>query len=63
VLSVTFLIAYEIAREPLNGFAPNSQEDVFGPLVRRVWTSRSKVKVMRDKKWHFSAACMRFMFG
>jgi len=30
-LSVTFLIVYEIFRETLNGFVPNSQG-------RRVWT-------------------------
>jgi len=31
-LSVTFLFVYEMSREPLNGFAPNSHmEDVFGP--------------------------------
>ena len=40
-LSVTFLFVYEISREPLNGFAPNSQG-------RRVWSiarMSSKVKV------------------
>jgi len=39
-------------------------EDVFGLSLGRV--RRSKVKVTRDKKKHFSAhsaACMRFMFG
>jgi len=35
-LSMTFLFVYEISREPLNGFAPNSQEGVFGPLLGRV---------------------------
>jgi len=41
-------------------------EDVFGPSLGRVWRSRSKVKVTRDQKRHFSAllvACVRFMFG
>jgi len=41
-------------------------EDVFGPSLRWVWMLRSKVKVTRDKKRHFSAlsaACMQFMFG
>ena len=33
-LSVSFLFVYEIYPEPLNGFAPNSQEDVFGPSLR-----------------------------
>jgi len=40
------------------------REDVFGPSVRRVWMSRSKVT--RDKKRYFSAIlaiCVRFMFG
>ena len=35
---------------------------VFGPSLARVWRSRSKVKVTRDKKRYFSA-CMRFVFG
>jgi len=47
-----FLFAYEISREPLNGFAPNSQEDVL--LLRldefECQGQRSKVKVTRDKK-------------
>jgi len=43
-------------------------EDVFGPSLRRVWRSRSKVKsqVHQRQKRHFSAlseACVRFMFG
>jgi len=25
-------------------------EDMFGPSLRRVWKSRSKVKVIKDKK-------------
>jgi len=54
-LSVTFLFVHEISQEPLNGFAPNSQEDVFGPSLRQVWMLRSKAKVTRDKKRHFSA--------
>ena len=35
-LSVTFLFVPQISREPLNGFASNSQEDVFGTLLERV---------------------------
>jgi len=35
-LSVTILFVSEVSREPLNGFAPNSQEDVFGPSLGRV---------------------------
>ena len=51
-LSVTFLFLYEISREPLNGFSPNSQE-------RRVWSLgwigmlRSKVKITTDKNRGF----------
>ena len=38
-LSVTFLFVYEILREPLNGFAPNSHG-------RRVWSlARTSLKV------------------
>ena len=57
---------YEICRERLNGFAPNSQG-------RRVWSlTRTSLKVKvkgqgrRGQKRHFStlpAACVRFMFG
>ena len=35
--------------ERLNGFASNSQEDVFGPSLGWVWISRSQVNVTRDK--------------
>jgi len=41
-------------------------EDMFGPSLGRVWRSRSKDKVVRDKTWHFwalLAACVWFMFG
>jgi len=58
------MLVYEISLEPLNGFMPNSHEDVFGPLLG-VWRSRSKIKVTWEKR-HFSAlsvACVRFMFG
>ena len=46
-LSVTFLFVYEISREPLNGFAPNSQG-------RRIWSLawmslNVKVKVQRSR--------------
>jgi len=67
---VTFVCVYEISRESLNGFAPNSQEYVFGPSLGRVWRSRSKVKDQRSRspgaKRHLSdlsAACVRFMYG
>jgi len=63
-VTLGFLLVYEIPREPLNRFAPNSHG-------RRVWSLtrtslKVKVKVARDKKWHFlalSAACVRFTFG
>jgi len=32
-----FLFVCEISPEPLNGFAPNSHKDVFGPSLGRVW--------------------------
>ena len=53
-----FFFVYEISREPLNGFAPNSRgKRVFGPSLGRVWRSRSKVKGQghQGQKRHFSA--------
>jgi len=44
---------FGISQEPLNGFATNSHEDVFGPSLGWVWRSMSKVKVTRDKKRGF----------
>jgi len=44
-VNLCFLFVYEISREPLNGFAPNSHG-------RRVWSlarTSLKVKVNRDK--------------
>jgi len=41
-------------------------EDMFSPSLRRVWRSRSKVKVTRGKNGIFSvhsAACVWFMLG
>jgi len=63
-----FLFVYEISWKPLNGLAPNSYGRRLWSLAHKslkvkVW--RSKVKVTRDKKWHFSAlsaACMQFEF-
>ena len=67
-LSVTFLFVNQLSREPLNGFAQNSQG-------RRVWShsdefesqsQKSNVKVTRDKKKrHFGpfGVLLRFMFG
>ena len=53
-LSVTFLFVYEISREPLNGFAPNSHGRLVRPSLERVSMSRSKA---------LSAASVRFMCG
>jgi len=56
---------YEIPRELLNRFAPNSQ----GRLVSSFTETSLKVKGQghqRQQKWHFSAlsaACVWFMFG
>ena len=64
-----FLYAYEISRELLNGFVPNSHG-------RRVWSlawtslkvkvkgQRSKVNVTRKKRHPsvISAVCVRFVF-
>jgi len=47
--SVVSLFVYEIRRELLNGFAPNSHG-------RRVWSLAQHFSVL-------SAACMQFMFG
>jgi len=50
-----FLFVYEISREPLNRFAPNSHGRRIGPSLGRVWRSTSNVKVTRDKNGIFSA--------
>ena len=65
-LSVTVLFVYEISREPLDGFAPNSHG-------RRVWSlARESLKVKVKGQGHqgqktafsaLSAACVRFVFG
>jgi len=46
-------LVYEISREPLNGFAPNShgRHRLFGASLGRVWRSSA-----------ISVACLRFMF-
>ena len=64
--SVVFSFVYEIFRESLNRFAPNSHG-------RRAWSlARTSLKVKvkdqddQGQKRHFSAlsaACVRFMFG
>ena len=60
------LFLYEISREPLNGFAPNSQG-------RRVWSlARTSLNVKVKGHGHqgqktafsvLSVTCVRFMFG
>ena len=66
-VSLFFVCVWNIySREPLNRFAPNSHGGRVCPSLVRVWRSRSKVKVTRDKRHRFSApsaACVRFMFG
>ena len=42
-----------ISWELLNGFVPNSHRRRIGPSPGRVWRSRSKVEITRDKKQHF----------
>ena len=63
-LPVCFLFVYEISREPLNGYAPNSHG-------RRVWyLARTSLKV-KGQGHHgqktacsdLSVACVWFMFG
>jgi len=63
-ISLGFLFVYEI---PLGNhwmdLCQIHTEEVFGPLLGWVW--RSKVKVIRDKKWHFlalSAAWVQFVW-
>ena len=58
-----FCLCVKYLGEPLNGFAPDSHG-------RRVWSlDQTNFKVKgdgqghRDKKRHFSAACVRFTFG
>jgi len=56
-LIVTFVFVHEISREPLSGFAPNSQR-------RRVWSLarmnlNAKVKGQRSRS---PGACVRFLF-
>jgi len=53
---------YEITLEPLNGFAPNSQGRRVWSLTQASLKVKVKVKVTRDNKWHFSVACVQFMF-
>jgi len=44
-LSVTFLFVYEISREPLNGFAPNSQGRLSSTQINFI---NEKVKTTTD---------------
>ena len=60
-----FLFVYEISREPLNGFAPNSHGRRVWSLARR--SLKVKVKVIcqdhQGQKRHAVCACVRFVFG
>jgi len=62
---VFFLFVYEISREPLNGFAPNSHGRRVWSLARR--SLKVKVKVVyqdhQGQKRHAVCACVRFVFG
>jgi len=65
-LSVTFCWCMKYLRNRWTDLRQIHREDVFGPSLGRVWMSWSKIKVIRDKKLHFSdlsAACMQFMLG
>ena len=62
-----YLFVYEISREPLNEFAPNSQGRHAWSLARTSLMLRSKIKGQghQGQKTVFSAllaACVRFMF-
>jgi len=56
-LSVAFLFVYEISREPLNGFVPNSQG-------RRVWSlARTTLNVkVKGQRWG-SPGTKKCIFG
>ena len=61
-----FLFVYEISREPLNRFAPNSQGRRVWSLARRSLKVNVKGQGHQGQKRHCStllAACVRFMFG
>jgi len=68
-LSVTFLFVYEMSREPLNGYAPNSHGIRIWSLVRTSLKVKAKGQRSRSPgtKMAFRpfgrAACVRFMFG
>ena len=69
-LSVTFLFAYEISRQPLNGFAPNSQGRRVWFLARtsfnvKVKGQRSRSSLNRDKNGIFGpfVGLRAVMFG
>ena len=48
-----FLYVYELCQEPPNGFAPNSHGRRVWPRAQTSLKVGSKIKVTRDKKWHF----------
>jgi len=55
VRSVTVLFVYEISREPLNGFVPNSQGRRIWSLVRMTLKVEVKGQGLEGHKRHFSA--------
>ena len=54
-LSVTFLFVYEISREPLNEFVPNSQGRCVWSLAQTTLNVKVKGQVARDRKCRFRA--------
>ena len=57
---------YEISREPLNGFAPNSRGRLVWSLARTRLNVKVKGQGRQGQKRYFSArseACVRFVFG
>jgi len=64
--SVGFCLCIKYLWNRWTDFLQIHTEDVFGPSLRHVLRSWSKVKVTVAKKWHFSAlsaACVCFMFS
>jgi len=60
------LVVYEVSREPLNGFAPNSHRRRVWSLARTSLNVKIKGQGHQGQKRHFrpiSGTCVRFMFG
>ena len=58
-----FLFVYEISREPLNGFARNSQRKRVWSIARTCLKVNVKGKGHRGQKAFFGPFGVRFMFG